>query len=323
MRLAIPRSLPRIVQPLAYLPWRAPRIEAGPVRLTARRLYVLPTRAGLVFGLLLLGLLLGAMNYSLSLAYLFTFLLAGIGLAGMIHTHRNLLGLSVRAGPTAPVFAGETARFRLHLDNPSRLERFDIVIEHPEGISNRCDLPAGGQAELCLALPQPRRGEHRPGRFALATRYPLGLFRCWTVLELDWSVLVYPRPADEAQAFPLGAGNGEGSTGQRPGTEEFDGLRDYQPGDSPRRIAWKASARRDQPVTKAFDAPSDDDLWLNWQDASEPDTEARLSRLTRWLLDAEAAGLAWGLRLPNGQTPLGRGEAHRSQGLERLARFGE
>ena len=92
---------------LPYLPWRKPRIESTPLRLTARRLYILPTRAGLVFGLLLLGLLVGAMNYGVSLAYLFTFWFAGLGVVAMLHTQRNLHGLTLYELPTAPEFVGD------------------------------------------------------------------------------------------------------------------------------------------------------------------------------------------------------------------------
>ena len=52
------------------LPWRTPRTESGPITLTARRLYILPTRYGWLFGVLLVGLLIGATNYDISLGFL-------------------------------------------------------------------------------------------------------------------------------------------------------------------------------------------------------------------------------------------------------------
>lgn len=307
----------------AHLPWRAPRRECGEIRLNSRRLYILPTRDGLLFGLLLAALLIGAMNYSLSLAYLFTFLLAGIGIAGLIHTHRNLNGLTLRAGQVAPVFAGQAAHFVLHLDNPSTLGRYRVTIEHADAPPAQADVPAHGSADLILALPQPRRGLHRPGRFALSTTYPLGLFRCWTVLELDWGVLVYPRPA--ADSLPLPSGDAADQAGQanRPGDEEFDGLREYRPGDSMKRIAWKTLARELPPATKQFATPVSRGLWLDWAHVPDSGVEARLSRLARWLLDAEAAGLSYGLRLPARAFGPARGDAHLHACLEALARFGE
>lgn len=307
----------------AHLPWRAPRREGGEIRLTSRRLYILPTRDGLLFAVLLGALLLGAMNYSLSLAYLFTFLLAGIGVVGLINTHRNLNGITLRAGHVAPMFAGQTAHFVLHLDNPTNLGRYRVGIEHADAATAYVDVPARANADLILSLSQNRRGFHRPGRFALSTTYPLGLFRCWTVLELDWGVLVYPRPAPDSLAFPGGGGTDQAGQESQAGDEEFDGLREYRPGDSLKRIAWKTLAREQPPATKQFATPVSRGLWFDWTETPGSNTEAKLSRLTRWLLDAEAAGLSYGLRLPARAFGSARGDAHLRACLEALARFGE
>lgn len=304
---------------IRFLPWRPPRIESGPLTLTTRRLYILPTRAGLVFGVLLLGLLLGAMNYGLSLAYLFTFWFAGVALAAMLLTHRNLLGLTLRAEATAPVYAGETSRFHLHLEAPDPRRR--LRLRQPEITGPLADATPSGQ--LDLPVPQPRRGWHTPGRFALESTWPLGLFRCWTVLELDWGVLVYPAPATERLPLPH-HDPGDGDAGTRWASEgsEFHGLRQYRPGDPPRRIAWKSMARGGQSLlTKEFaGSAAPQHLWLDWRQTPGADAEARLSRLTRWVLDAHAAGLAWGLILPGCRLPPHTGEAHLRDSLEALAR---
>ena len=307
----------------AYIPWRKPKLENGEIRLDSRRLYILPTREGLVFGLLLFALLIGAMNYQLSLAYLFTFLLGGIGVVGLIHTHRNLNGLTLRAGHVAPVFAGGTALFVLHLDNASAYTRYRVRIEHADAETAFADVPAQGGTELALSLAQSRRGFHRPGRFALSTTYPLGLFRCWTVLEFDWAVMVYPRPAADSQPFPSGDSADQAGRASRAGDEEFDGLREYRPGDSLKRIAWKTLARELPPATKQFATPVSRGLWFDLADTPGGNIEAKLSRLTRWLLDAEAAGLNYGLRLSTRSFGPARGEAHLRACLETLARFGE
>ncbi len=307
---------------LRYIPWRPPVMESGPIRLNARRLYILPTRAGLIYALLMLGLLVGAMNYSVSLAYLFTFWLAGLGIVAMLHTQRNLAGLTVRDKAVVPVFAGGTACFTLLLENPGSAPRPRIGIVHPLGEGTVCDIPGSGGAELELLLPQPLRGWHRPGRFALETRFPLGLFRCWTVLELDWGVLVYPAPArDYLPLPPARAGAQTGLDSQAEG-DEFAGLRTYQPGDPPRRIAWKAASRGRDLVTKQFAGQAGGHLRLDWSDTPERDPEGRLSRLTRWALDAHGAGIAFELALPGRLIPAGSGEAHLRSCLEAMARYG-
>lgn len=312
-----------------YIPWRPPVLEPGPVRLGARRLYILPTRAGLVYAMLMLGLLIGAINYGLSLAYLFTFWFAGLGVVGMLHTQRNLSGLVLQAKATPAVFAGETARFSLLVDNPGAGAKSRIGLTHPLGTGAEEDLPGHAQGELHLVLPQPRRGWHPLGRFALYTRYPLGLFRCWSVLDLaaadglPWGVLVYPAPAPDTLPLPVADAGEQADAAQRGTGDDFAGLRAYLPGDSSRRIAWKAVARGLAPVTKQFAGQSGGRLRLDWTRVPETGVEARLSRLTRWALDAHAAGLAFELALPGRVIPQGSGEAHLRLCLEALARHGE
>jgi hypothetical protein len=102
--------------------------ERGTVVLIHRRVYIVPTRMGWLFGAALIILLIGSINYQLGLGFALTFLLAGLGLAGMVHTARNLARIGVSAGRAAPVFAGEPAQFRLHLDGRAAFERPAILV---------------------------------------------------------------------------------------------------------------------------------------------------------------------------------------------------
>ena len=97
--------------------------EPGPIRLGQRRIYVLPSAAGIGFAVALLVMLLAAINYNLSLGYALVFTLGGSAAASMLHAFRNLYGLSIRPGRCAPVFAGDTAVFHLLIDNPAPRHR--------------------------------------------------------------------------------------------------------------------------------------------------------------------------------------------------------
>src|SRR3954466_13448832 len=83
--------------------------ERGAVLLVHRRVYIVPTRLGGLFAATLAILLVGSINYSLSLGFALTFVLAGMGIAGMVHTARNLARLAISTGRTEAVFAGESA----------------------------------------------------------------------------------------------------------------------------------------------------------------------------------------------------------------------
>ena len=314
---------------LPYLPWRPPRLESSPIQLNSRRLYILPTRAGLVFALLLIGLLIGAINYGLSLAYLFTFWFAGVAVVAMLHTQRNLSGLRLSAKASKPVFAGESARLLLEADNRSALKRFRIGLTHPSGVCEESDIPVGGKTDLALQLINTERGWHALGRFGIYSCYPLGLFRCWSVLEMSdtnaipFGVLIYPKPATDALPLPASVGADSDAAASKTDGDDFTGLRAYQAGDTPRRIAWKAAARSQHLLTKQFCGQQGATLQLSWSQAPEKETEARLSRLTRWVLDAHAANLLFSLTLPGREIGKGMGETHLRLCLEALARFGK
>jgi len=296
--------------------------QAGPVVLSQRRVYVLPTRHGYVFGVTLVLMLVGSINYSLSLGFMLTFLLGGMGLVAILHTYRNLAHLAISAGRAEPAFAGEPVRFHLHLDNPSPFDR--AAIEARCGAAAAmADVPARGTANLALALPTERRGWYRLPRVTIETRYPLGLLRAWSYVQPDARVLVYPRPADTDLPPPAAAPERSGSAAAGVGTEDYSGLRPYQPGDSPRHIAWKAVAREDLLLTKVFVGRGASELWLDWESfGPQMEVEARLSCLARQVLLAEQANVVYGLRLPGRELGPALGEAHRDACLKALALFG-
>ncbi|HXZ97438.1 MAG TPA: DUF58 domain-containing protein [Burkholderiales bacterium] len=296
--------------------------EPGPIVLTQRRVFILPTRQGLLFGALLLSLLIGSINYNLGLGYALTFLLAAMGIISMLHAFRNLAGLQVRSGKSNPVFAGELASFAVCLDNQRTLPRYAIAVTRNKQAPVFCDLAQNAIATAEVGVPAPRRGWLTPGRITLFTRFPLGLFHAWSYVELESHCLVYPRP-DPAKLPPIkphsytGAGLESGQ-----GNDDFTGLRPHQPSDSPRHIAWKAAARDYGLLTKQFIGRADAELWLDWNDLpSTLDDEAKLSRLCRWVLDAETARVSYGLRLPGKEVPLAYGAQHRQNCLEALALF--
>jgi uncharacterized protein (DUF58 family) len=296
-------------------------VERGAITLGHRRVYIMPTRLGLMFGITLLIMLVGSINYVLSLGFMLTFLLAGMGIAGMVHTVRNLARLVVVTGRAEPVFAGESAQFRLFLENPAPWMRPAVMVRHEgSGDQTVTDIPAAGTADVVLQIPADRRGWLQLTRVRLETRYPLGLFRAWSYIHPDYRCLVYPRPEKSAlpPASPYASSGSSQATAQ--GTDDFSALRNYQLADSPRHVAWKAVARSDTMLTKQFTGDASSELWLDWSYLPRGlATEEKLSRLTGWVIAAEAAGLRYGIRLPGLEVPPAQGDPHRIACLTALA----
>jgi len=294
----------------------------GGVRLDRRHVYILPTRHGMLFALVLLLMLIGAINYSNSLGYMLTFLLASMALVTMLHTHRNLLGLRLSAGRAPAVFAGEQARFALRLEVEGGAPCIGVAVRLPGGEPLAVEVAAGRAAAAGLSRPAPRRGRLPLGRMRVESDYPLGLFQAWSWLDLGQSCLVYPRPEPPGTPLPLAAdGDGAGRAAGA-GEEDFAGLRAYRPGDPLRHVAWKAVAKGQPMLTKQFDGAEASRLWLDWGLLPGMGDEARLSRLCRWVLEAETRGAEYGLRLPGVTLEPGRGEEHRRACLEALALHG-
>ena len=221
---------------------------------------------------------------------------------------------------------GEPAVFRLMLvsDAPRPRRALSLAARGedaaPAGPISSVDVPERSAAEAAVAVATARRGWLPAPRVLVATRFPLGLWRAWASVQPAQSVLVWPRPEDDAP--PLPAQSAGALDGGDPGLsgEHFAGVRPYQSGDPRKSIAWRLAARSDTLSVKLFEQSRGGEMLLDY--AALPASlapEARLARLARWVLEADAAGLRYGLTLPGAQLPPGEGEAHRRACLDALA----
>ena len=316
----MPMTLRQPVLPPAerLLGRRPPVLErSGSVALSRRNIFILPTATGLGFALLLLLLLLGAINYNNNLVFALTFLLAGVGLMAMLHTWRNLAGLQLGQVAGSPVAAGRAAGFTLAVSAPG--PRTGIALQLDGGEPVWFDVPSNGPARVSLAVPTHRRGWISPGRVRVLTRYPLGLFHCWSVLRVTARTWVWPAPATTGQHPPRGGRRPSQDGTQGRGQDDFRGFRTYHPGDSLRLVDWKAYAREQGLQVKEFGGDRSEEYWLDYAALTESDPEARLRRLTRWVLELDRDQQLYGLRLPGSEIPLARGAAQRERCLRALA----
>lgn len=287
-----------------------------------RSIYILPTRFGLWFAAVLLVMLVASINYGSGLAYGLTFFLTGLALVAMVHTHRNLVGLRLRPPSCEPVFAGERATFVFSIDNHATVPRLGIELEYARTASAAVDVPAQAAQTIAITLPARTRGRLAAPAVRLCTRFPLSLWRAWSKsLRFPLSCLVYPTPAPVTALPPSWELAGEtGAVTTAPG-EDFHGLREYRPGDPPRRLAWKALAAGRGLLSKQFGGGAPTVLWLDWDGLPAQDTEQRLQVLTRGVLEAERSHRCYGLRLPGVEVAPAMGPAHAQRCLEHLALY--
>ena len=300
--------------------FRASTPETPPVTLVQRRIFILPTKQGYFFAIVVALLLVFSINYALSLGFMLTFLLGSMAGVAMLHTWRNLAHLRLRPGRCDPVFAGETAHFSVTLETPSQT-RFAIGVRRKGDEAVFANVGAGEIAVISMPVVAARRGLLRCGRLEVFTRFPVSLFHAWSYVDFDLAVVVYPKPDTGGGTPPAQSRSASEEGIPIAGDEEFNMLRAYRAGDAPKLIAWKALAREQGLLTKEFSAMASSELWLDWDEVHSGDVEMRLSILCHWVLQAERFGQGYGLRLPGTSIRPARGEQHRTRCLEALALF--
>jgi uncharacterized protein (DUF58 family) len=304
-------------------------------QLKLRRVYILPTIQGLVYGMMLIVMLLGAINYNNSMAYMLCFLLASLALVCMLHTYRNLSGLIISSSKPKAIFAGQQALFPIQLDNRPGLEKFSMQLEQRETIKKflhkrketlkiSVGIDTGKQSTCHYPIQSHQRGILASERLRVSSNFPLGLFIAWSYFEPEYECLVYPAPHGQKQLPLHTLDKNDANYGLQSGTDDFIGFRKYRPGDPVNSIAWKVFAREQGLLVKQFSGKGSQILMLSWESVSHiNDIESRLSQLCFWILLVEKTSLYYGLQIPDFSIEPGHGTQHKKRCLEALARYGK
>lgn len=297
--------------------------DALPLEIVRRRLYILPTRAGVGLAVLLFFMLIAGLNYGNNLALFATFLMMGFMLVGMHLCHRNLQGLRVVAATTRPGFAGGHGLLELTVDTGGSQTRWAIDGDCATTQARLTQIGGDTSARIELAIATPRRGLQRLERVRLSTDFPFGLFRAWTWLHLPIELLVYPTAAGNKPLPDARDAADSGMALAGPGLDEWSGMRAFRDGDSPRQVIWTAYARELPLMVKEYAGAAAEWLTFDFDRLTELDAEQRLQQLCRWILDAESRSLRYALALPQRQLPADAGSAHRELCLRELALWGQ
>jgi uncharacterized protein (DUF58 family) len=291
-----------------------------PIKISRRRIYILPTRFGIMLAFVLIAMLMAGLNYNSNLGLAFAFLMVSVALVTMHHCNRNLLALQVDVTTEVDAFAGREASFEFVLRNESNVERRDVEIRCLTA-SGMGSVAAKSSESIPVAVPVPQRGVARIEQFELRTRYPFGWFHAWTYVQGSLTAYVAPAPHGD-RTLPAVGGVGTASRSEVRGDEDFAGLRAYEPGVPLKHMAWKVLARGGEAAVQSYTSLASQPDWLEWSSLEGQETEMRLSQLCLWVLESDAAQRVYGLRIPGREIPPGRGAAHRFACLRALALYG-
>ncbi len=172
-------------------------------------------------------------------------------------------------GPAASLWARSTYQVQVQLFNDSWLslpyvrlhDRLPPVIEHTEAeIETDGPIPAGASLGLCYRIVCPSAGRLRCDGLSVQVADVQGFFvASWFVRDLHCYRVLPPLADARGRLHGVKRHNLLPLLGthrhRRPGTgSELLDLREYLPGDPPKTIAWKASARRDRLMTKEYES---------------------------------------------------------------------
>lgn len=303
--------------------WLEARVPAErEKKLGYRSIFIFPTLAGFVFLGLLAIILLAAINYQNNMLYAFVFLLGAVFAVSIFHCYRNLSGLKVAFRHAPDCFVGEVGVFHYFLTQSHGAETYALTLQWPnQGPATHIPQVTSMSQESVVYCVIERRGLIKPGRLLVQSSYPLGLIRAWSWLDLQASIIAFPLPLKAPAAHSINDGGGEGKGRHISGNEDYEGLRSYQPGDSPRQIDWKHYAQKGSLYTKKFSDVVGEDLWLDLRDYPVGSIEEKLSWLCYRVLELSALQARYGLQLGDLRIEVDSGEEHRLQCLRALALY--
>lgn len=238
------------------------------------------TREGLYYVAVSLALLVAGLYQQVNLILLVFTLTAGPLLASVFGGRSMLRRLSVARRFPPYVFSGDPLVVDYTVENSRRtyaslaifledsLAPVDRVVSGTAGGTPRTFFPrivARGRARGRWECTSPKRGRYRFQDLDLGTRSPFGIVEHRVTLPLPHDLLVYPRVGRltrrwyqlQRQAIENRGGARHDRSAQQ---VEYHGLRDYRPGDSPRWIHWRTTARRGALMVKEFEQQNEQDL---------------------------------------------------------------
>ena len=258
--------LSRLIHRLVVILWPTQRLVA--------------TREGLIYVTVWVVLLFLGSTKQINLILLVAGLAAGPFVASIFVSATMLRKLKVTRRVPLYTFSGDPLRFDYMLQNDRRwtaaLALFieDDVVPADRTVSGAAGLtptaffarvPGGERARVRWKTISPKRGKYRFRTMELVTRSPFGLMERRVAVNDPDQFIVYPTVGQltrrwhviQRQATEAQRGQRHDRTSQQ---QEYHGLRDYRPGDSPRWIHWRTSARLGQPMVKEFEQQNEQDL---------------------------------------------------------------
>ena len=242
------------------------------------------TKAGLVFSLGAFAIGFVAFNTGNNLLYLLFGAMLGLIVVSGWLSEQVIRQLAVYRRVPRGTTVGNPTRICYEVEN--RRKRIpSLALEVGEaGLQERGFLPfiaPGGRGRTQAETTFVQRGIFELTAVRVSTSFPFGLFLKSRDLPLSGELVIWPR-SDRAVRPPDPGGGATHRAaaflGVAAGTRgEYRGLRTYRPGDDPRDIHWRTSARLGQPMVREYEEGDSEALWLCLDSGGPPGERAEIA----------------------------------------------
>jgi len=239
-----------------------------------------------------------------NLLYMVVSVLWALGFLSLAIGQWNVRGLTAVRVLPVEFFAGLDANGRIQIRNHRRwMPGFGLeVCDLDTTAQGFCDAVGAGQvASTRVRWRFERRGKTCLRRVRLASTFPFGLTLHHVDIEVRGEVVVYPRPG--AAAVRHSAGEDEGAVDGLRGRGldgDFFGLRSYRPGDRPKSIHWRTSARVGDVVVVERAGDAEPFVEVVLRRGTDASWEREISRATGELIRAFMSGCRVGMLVDDG-----------------------
>ncbi|WP_435275502.1 DUF58 domain-containing protein [Psychrobium sp. nBUS_13] len=290
------------------------------VTLHRRNIFILPSKFGVVFGLLNVLLFVIGINYQNNLVIMLSSFCFSLFVTTMLFCYQNMAGMLIKPVVRLEYIASQLLSIECQVScDKGKHGIYFRYKSQPQQLVSLLEQ----QSSISLTVKEKSRGLHRLPRLIVASEYPLGLFRAWANLEFEQDVIVFPKPIASSQSLSaIEQGDGAYSSKRTVSGDSFSGLEPYREGESLKRVAWKQLAQGKGVLSKQFEQTLGEPQWLDLDDIDGGDIEMKLSHLAYLVNYYSSLNQPFGVKLGNKKIPVGHGNSHRKNALTLLATFG-
>lgn len=260
---------------------------------TRKRLKQKATLGSLIVVLMLFGLFLEAYMHNFNLVYIVLFFVFALAFVASPFGIYNMANLTLTLQSSDRLFAKETSNFYLALTNNKSTESYALKLECMDQSLFIPSLKAYSKEILTLSHTPIKRGKYDIGECLLQSVFPLATIRFVLPLKLTTHKVVYPQP--KGTSLETFLSRQKGRYGQE---SDFEGITPYTGSAPLSKIHWPSVAKGENALKKfAYEIPLEQ-LNFDFYTAGKND-EARLSQLTRWVVECEAQNLEFQVQMPH------------------------